>query len=249
MLLAVVADYPAVALPYNNLGYVYYLQGDYGAAAATLRKALALEGGNDRARNNLRLAENAMALPPAVLPCPSPHVCSARAADTCGRDRADADGAGAERDGADRTGPERLRAQAQGAPLAAIAPLLAPAPANTPAPLARVEIANGNGVTGMAKRMKQALGRQGIAVSRLTNARPYRQLETTIEYRAGHAQSAEQLRDALRGQPALVAAQIDAPSPMCGWCWARTRSSISVLDSHRTGAPTLVALAAVCPAT
>jgi hypothetical protein len=58
----------------------------------------------------------------------------------------------------------------------------------------------------MAKRIKQVLGRQGIAVSRLTNARPFQQVETTIEYRAGHALHAEHLRDALRGHAVLVAA-------------------------------------------
>jgi hypothetical protein len=69
-----------------------------------------------------------------------------------------------------------------------------------------VEIANGNGVTGMARRIKAVLGRQGIAVSRLTNARPFHQLATTIEYRIGHARRADQLRDALGGHALLVAA-------------------------------------------
>lgn len=203
MLLAVVADYPDVALPYNNLGYVYYLQGDYGAAAATLRKALALEGANDRTRNNLRLAENAMALPPGT-PLPATAAFAAPAAPAPVAAIAPTPPAPSAMELIE-LGPNVFELRRRVGPLAAVAPLLVAAPANTPAPLARVEIANGNGVIGMAKRMKRALGRQGIAVSRLTNARPYRQLETTIEYRAGHALRAEQLRDALRSRPALVA--------------------------------------------
>jgi tetratricopeptide (TPR) repeat protein len=207
MLLAVVADYPAVALPYNNLGYVYYLQGDYDAAAATLRKALVLEAGNDRARNNLRLAENAMARPAAASapsaatvesPVPLAAVPTAAAAPVV-----------ASAMELIELGPNVFELKRRTAPLAAAFVPLLPSPvalALAPAASARVEISNGNGVTGMAKRIKQVLGRQGIVISRLTNARPYRQLETTIEYRVGHAQHAEQLRDALRGRAVLVAA-------------------------------------------
>ncbi len=61
MLLKLVADYPSVAHPYNNLGYVYYLQGDFDLAASTLQQALVLDSADGRARNNLKLAEAAMA--------------------------------------------------------------------------------------------------------------------------------------------------------------------------------------------
>jgi hypothetical protein len=104
-------------------------------------------------------------------------------------------------------GPNVFELKRRNAPLAAtFVPLPAPAPAPVSDSSARIEIANGNGVTGMAKRIKQVLGQQGIAVIRLTNARPFRQVETIIEFRAGHAQDAEQLRDALRGHAVLVAA-------------------------------------------
>jgi tetratricopeptide (TPR) repeat protein len=207
MLLAVVADYPSVALPYNNLGYVYYLQGDYATAATMLRKALALEGGNDRARNNLHLAEEAMtrpaapsggsrgesilpkdALPAVAVSPPSPPV-SASTMEVV------------------ELGPNMFELKRRTAPLA-IATMPPSAVALWPASgvASRVEIANGNGVAGMAKRMKKVLGRQGIPVSRLTNARPFRQVATTIEYRVGHAQHAEQLRNVLQGHAVLVAA-------------------------------------------
>jgi hypothetical protein len=69
-----------------------------------------------------------------------------------------------------------------------------------------VEIANGNGVAGMARRMKYVLLARGIAVSRLTNERPYKQQETKIQYRLGYEQEAEALKQALRGHAAMVAA-------------------------------------------
>lgn len=209
MLLAVVADYPSVALPYNNLGYVYYLQGDYAAAASMLRKALVLEGGNDRARNNLRLAEAAMTRPAGVSPpnaAPVEPIVPAATAPVAAAAPMPLPASAME---LVELGPNQFELKRRAAPLSATfdTPVpAAPASARAPETPARVEIANGNGVTGMAKRIKQVLGRQGIAVSRLTNARPFQQVETTIEYRAGHAQYAEHLRDALRGHAVLVAA-------------------------------------------
>jgi tetratricopeptide (TPR) repeat protein len=209
MLLAVVADYPSVALPYNNLGYVYYLQGDYGAAAEMLRKALALEGTNDRARNNLRLAEAAMTRPAGVAPSNAAPVMPTVPTAAAPVSAAAPTPLPASAMELVELGPNVFELKRRAAPLvaASVPPVPAASP-SAPAPVtpARVEIANGNGVTGMAKRIKQVLGRQGIAVSRLTNARPFQQVETTIEYRAGHAQHAEHLRDALRGHAVLVAA-------------------------------------------
>jgi hypothetical protein len=61
MMLAVVADYPRAPQPLNNLGYIDYLRGDFAPAVAEMRKALALDPKNDKARNNLHLAETALA--------------------------------------------------------------------------------------------------------------------------------------------------------------------------------------------
>ncbi|MFD2270639.1 tetratricopeptide repeat protein [Undibacterium arcticum] len=49
----------------------------------------------------------------------------------------------------------------------------------------RMEIANGNGVPGLARRIGATMASQGFAPSRLTNQKPYRQLETTVRYRDG----------------------------------------------------------------
>lgn len=63
----------------------------------------------------------------------------------------------------------------------------------------RLELANGNGITGFAKRMGEILGRQGITVHRLTNQPPYRQATTVIQYKDGFEREAEQIKNTLRG--------------------------------------------------
>jgi tetratricopeptide (TPR) repeat protein len=68
----------------------------------------------------------------------------------------------------------------------------------------RLEVSNGNGVTGLAKRVSHVLGLQGIPVRRLTNQQPYRQTMTEIQYRNGFEQEAEKLKQGLHGY-AIVA--------------------------------------------
>lgn len=75
LLLQLVAEYPAVAHPYNNLGFVHYLQGNYDAAVATLQRALVLDSENQRTRNNLQAAKVELAKlgeRPAVARAPAP---------------------------------------------------------------------------------------------------------------------------------------------------------------------------------
>src|SRR5262245_26363798 len=45
-------------MPHTNLGYVYYLEGDFASAKRTLQRAMAL-GGGPKAFQNLQMAENA----------------------------------------------------------------------------------------------------------------------------------------------------------------------------------------------
>lgn len=49
----------------------------------------------------------------------------------------------------------------------------------------RFQIANGNGVPGLAKRFRDVLAEDGLPVSRLANLKPYTQQRTLIRYRAG----------------------------------------------------------------
>ena len=68
----------------------------------------------------------------------------------------------------------------------------------------RLEVSNGNGVTGFAKRMSEILVRHGIPVHSLTNQLPFKQLATEIQYRDGFEQEANQLKTRLGGN-AMVA--------------------------------------------
>ncbi|UUZ70759.1 LytR C-terminal domain-containing protein [Polaromonas sp. P1(28)-8] len=291
LLLQLVAEYPAVAHPYNNLGFVHYLQGNYDAAVATLQRALVLDSENQRTRNNLQAAKVELAKlgeRPAVARAPAPAtmgtqgVLPGEATATITENRKDemtvtataastpapvtvpVPTAAVQRPAELAVSPApaprtqelavaippsvpqarmevvqvvpnvfELRPKPAVAAVAAIAPVIAdrqpekavvgaatlvpvPVPAlatalaTTSPPsvaatkMSRVEVSNGNGITGMAKRIKGVLGRYGIAVSRLTNDRPFKQQDTKIQYRAGYEQAAESLKLALRGHAVVV---------------------------------------------
>ena len=66
-LLALVRDFPEAAQPLNNLGYVYYLQGELAQASSMLGQAMARDDGTALARNNLQLVQAAqLAVVPAA---------------------------------------------------------------------------------------------------------------------------------------------------------------------------------------
>lgn len=71
-LLVLVRDFPEAAQPLNNLGYVYYLQGDLAQASSILEQAMACDGGTALARNNLQLVQAAqLSLVPAAPVAPA----------------------------------------------------------------------------------------------------------------------------------------------------------------------------------
>ncbi|MBI3144242.1 MAG: tetratricopeptide repeat protein [Pseudogulbenkiania sp.] len=65
------------------------------------------------------------------------------------------------------------------------------------------EVANGNGITGMAKRVSRVLVSQGFPNARLTNQKPFQQPVTLVEYRQGFAHEAERLSASLPVKPAI----------------------------------------------
>ena len=68
----------------------------------------------------------------------------------------------------------------------------------------RVEVANGNGVVGLAGKVGQFLRSQGYPVARLTNQKPFQVRITQIQYREGHQAEANLLQSNLPDSPALV---------------------------------------------
>lgn len=59
----------------------------------------------------------------------------------------------------------------------------------------RLEISNGNGVTGLAARWAQTLRRGGFQVVRLTNIRPFAEVASRIEYRLPQQAAAQDLAE------------------------------------------------------
>ena len=193
-----ITDYPEAAHPHNNLGYVYLMQRDYAAATTAFQSALALDAGDQRARNNLAAVQAAIgqsaaapttarmaALPAAQAAEPAPRMELALIEPHVYQLKLIA------------TAPQR--------PVAARQP---PATALAGAIKSRsrpgLTIVNGNGQTGMARQVRQLLARRGIAVSRLGNERPYRQQQTEIQYPRGRKKDALALNRALNGAAVMV---------------------------------------------
>jgi len=68
----------------------------------------------------------------------------------------------------------------------------------------RVEVANGNGVLGMAGKVGQFLRSQGYPAARLTNQKPFQVRMTQIQYRSGHQAEAQYLQSSMPGMPQMV---------------------------------------------
>jgi len=199
----VIEQRPGAAFLHNNLGYIYYLQGKHEAAIKELRTAITLDPKSEWARNNLEMAEAALAkridvqatkteVDPVSTPTP---------------------GEGFQMWGeAEESSPSRKTTESVASPTAAkiAKPMVT---ARSPVAFARgefrLEISNGNGVTGLARRVGELFGRQGISAYRLTNQPPYRQVTTEIQYRSGFRQQAEKVRETLHGY--AVVARVDAP--------------------------------------
>ena len=93
-------------------------------------------------------------------------------------------------------------------PAGAKTPERAPQAAGPATPVVRMEISNGNGVTGAAARLAHALDTDGVRTVRLTNVRPFVVPLSRIEYQRDQQQLARMLsqRYGLRLQPQRVVA-------------------------------------------
>jgi len=68
----------------------------------------------------------------------------------------------------------------------------------------RIEVSNGNGVTGLAGRVATRLSHAGVETALLTNQQPFDQEITQIEYREGYRAAAKRLSATLKGRMAMV---------------------------------------------
>lgn len=68
----------------------------------------------------------------------------------------------------------------------------------------RLEVANGNGVSGAASKVSKFLRGQGYAAARLTNQKPFKTKTTQIYYRSGYEAQALLLQSKLLDAPKLI---------------------------------------------
>lgn len=246
-----VALAPSRSAVRNNLGYVLLLAGKPQEAVVELKVVVAQNSANAIARANLRDAversgradgrpvdaavEPGAATPPAGNGSSGPVVAAAAQVVTV---------------------PDPLRAgyavetPMPGTPeaeTAAPAPSAALVAAATRAPAdavraSRVEISNGNGVSGMAARVGRWLAAQGVTPDRVTNQRRFVQRVTVVQYRLGFEDSAQRvarlLPESTRVEPALAAGQRADVRVVLGRDWALSAACLGTGGCVPTPAPT-----------
>lgn len=208
-----VALAPEQASLLNNLGYALLLDGRSDEAKSVLQAALARRPDHPLARANLsRLDQLAVAAAPVATPAITPAVTPTLTALTKEPETARL-----------QTEPNLVPLQVRHAnsqpadsgatpvprPAAHVQPVQ-PHPVTLSAWQAakpRVEIANGNGVTGMAARLGGWMSAHGMAQhSRLSNARPFNTATTVVHYRVGYFAAAQELAERLPSRATLAAA-------------------------------------------
>lgn len=187
---------PAAAHIHNNLGYALLLQGRVEEAIGTFEEALRLDPSCSRAADNLQAAteqligrpEEKIASPAPVSSGPVEKVAAVPVPSV-------------------ETVPvsplHRVAANVYELQLPVL-PRPEPYKAAHAAPLRpadfRVEVSNGNGVEGLARRASVYLKGRGYGVNHLTNQKPYDQKLTEIQYRPGFEQQAKGLQALLAGK-------------------------------------------------
>lgn len=69
-----------------------------------------------------------------------------------------------------------------------------------------IEVSNGNGVTGMARKVAGFLEGEGYSRARLTNQKPFQVASSQVQYRSGYREQAQSLVLTLPGQPGIAQA-------------------------------------------
>jgi len=200
---------PQSAYLYNNLGYAYLLQGSNQKATKALEQAKRLDSRNKKVLRNLRLARNNgeqinnsdIQRPVAAKPSKGPAEHSAQ--------KVVDKSPGAQPDvSLVAVAPNVYELREQNIRLTEKKRVGSPAtPAKSldhsnsvvqPQPF-HLEVSNGNGITGMARRVAKLLKGIGLETALLTNQLPFQQASTEIQYRNGYRPQAAKLGAALQG--------------------------------------------------
>lgn len=218
---------PDKAYLLGNLGHAYFLSGDYDQALVALEKACLLNplnarswqllgdtlhklGQDARAEQMLRQADALRR-----------HDFRADLAAVGGKTSVSAIGQALQAQRGDAGEPAWLETELHvaGNGMLELRRGKAPAPADAPdapaieAAVTRLEIRNGNGVTGMARTLARRLGDPGMKVTRLSNEKGFGVARTRIEYEAAHRAAAERLARRVGGVQ-LLEVQVCAPADL-----------------------------------
>lgn len=161
---AAIAIEPQRAHLYNNLGYAHLVRGETTQAIQAFEQALRVDPQHATARQNLALARPRNVVPAIA----QPMAAASKPLDP-------------------RLVPVaphvyELRDERRAVPLT-------PRPMRKP----KLDVVNGNGIPGLARRVSARLMEHGIVAARLGNKPPYKEAATVLLYRAGAEAEALQL--------------------------------------------------------
>jgi tetratricopeptide (TPR) repeat protein len=186
---------PNTAHLHNNLGYAYLLSGQTERAVRALEEAQRLDPAHARSAENLRVAQ-------AKLGNSAPQTVSSLSTTPAVQSITLS---GPASGGIVEVAPQVFELRTSPAPrhfekieAVPLPPLPEPQSRTTPAPRFKLEISNGNGVLGLAKRVAGRLVDRGVRTVRLTNQRPFTQPTTEVQYREGYAAAAAALASKLQ---------------------------------------------------
>ena len=185
---------------YNNLGYAHLIRGNFAEAIKSLNKAVSLDPENKRAHLNLAIAQERNRSDDKVAASQS-NPDDSLSLVTQELSRTDIDEV--------RDNKTKFRENADAQLTSDMTRTDDPVVSDKNAVLLedkniRLEVSNGNGITGMAKQISVFFQQHGIASVRLTNHQAYNQNQTEIYYRAGNYHQANQINQMLPVQVKLV---------------------------------------------
>lgn len=215
---------PMATYLHNNIGYAYLTQGRETDAAASLRQALQIDPKNKQARTNLAVTFERVGLHDEaallMLAAPGSKTIepSAEIATTALRNTMPvhvADVTVAESPAQNQTGTKLMQVapniyeyiSAQHDPLLAILTdqgSVAQEDTSINNKMVRIEVSNGNGVTGMAREVSDFFQKNGFVKARLTNHQTFRQPHTAIYYQSGNHEQAKLINQMLPSQVRVI---------------------------------------------
>lgn len=230
---AAISHAPGAGYLYNNLGHTFYLQGTYPDAVYALEQASILDPGNPRVLQNLNqayaklegatkplesnLASSQVSQP--ITPLTPPNTPSANQEpelETFAQAPAPDIKFEASQDNYTVTPTASIQTRLETVQVApnifelrerenpvkiATADITPPITSKVQRHL---EVSNGNGITGFAKKMSGFLKGHGFQATRITNQRPFQIDVSQIQYRPGYKDAAQRLKSTLPGNLELV---------------------------------------------